>query len=183
LRLLAASTGMMEIRSWGGHHKHVHPYPRSKMLSKSKGGKGSERALPSSERTSREFAQQRITVAAAHHDACLGKTAARSQQDLKISLRCDVIRSPLKILGKGAVRDMEQAILRFSRALACIRGCCSGPLSFFGLHNHRPALGKSVDGLYSRIHRIREGQRGTRGNRCGSFVWIHVRHDANCNAC
>ena len=36
---------------------------------------------------------------------------------------------------------------------------------------------------YSRIHRIREGQRGTRGNRCGSFVWIHVRHDVNCNAC
>jgi hypothetical protein len=36
---------------------------------------------------------------------------------------------------------------------------------------------------YSRLHGIQEGQRGTRGNRCGSFVWIHMRHDVNCNAC
>jgi hypothetical protein len=68
--------------------------------SKSKGERGANGLCQAASGYHEKFAQQRITVAAAAHDACLGKTAAQGPQDLKISLCRDVIRWPLKILGK-----------------------------------------------------------------------------------
>jgi hypothetical protein len=73
---------------------------RSKSKSKSKGESGANGLCQEASGHHEKFAQQRITVAAAAHDACLGKTVAKGPQDLKISLRRDIIRWPLKILGK-----------------------------------------------------------------------------------
>jgi len=66
----------------------------------SKGGRGANGLCQAASGHHEKFAQQRITVAAAAHDACLGKTVAKGPRDLKISLRRDIIRWPLKILGK-----------------------------------------------------------------------------------
>ena len=65
LRLVASATvtGMMEIRSEAGHHKHPDEDPIQDSQQKRK---GERRGLPSGQRASREFPQQRITVASAH---------------------------------------------------------------------------------------------------------------------
>ena len=102
LCVLGASTGMMEIRPWGGQHKHKHPeglYPR--FVEKGKRGPNGHRQEASGYH--QKFPDPRITAASALHDVGLVETAAKGQRDPKISSRCNPIRWPLKFLGKSSI--------------------------------------------------------------------------------